>query len=379
MEIGSRDAPYDLIVIGGGPAGCAAAVKARQLGRSVLLLERAAFPRHKVCGEFVSQESLRVLEQLLVPQDRGLVSSAPRIAAARLFLDRAKIRVEILPSALSITRFELDEALWRSSMRMGADVRQATTVRAVELQHPGSEHESRFRVVTATESFSAKAVINASGRWSSLTSGAKRASLTGEHWIGLKGHFRETSRPASVDLYFFKGGYCGVQPVGTKHQDGGELVNVCAMVKSGVARSLSQVVVRDRRLAERSAKWQPVSEQVSTSPLLFHPPEPVEGSMLQVGDAAAFVDPFIGDGISLALRSGTLAGECLRKFFGGESSLAEAAADYSWRYDNCFSPVLRASSWLRRMLAWPAAVRRPALLLLESAPLVARQLVRITR
>ena len=58
---------YDLIVIGGGPAGCAAAITAAQEGASVLLQERGRFPRHKVCGEFVSAESLHVLEKLLGP------------------------------------------------------------------------------------------------------------------------------------------------------------------------------------------------------------------------------------------------------------------------------------------------------------------------
>jgi flavin-dependent dehydrogenase len=58
---------YDLIVVGGGPAGCATAISAARSGASVLLLERGRFPRHKVCGEFVSAESLELLNDLLSP------------------------------------------------------------------------------------------------------------------------------------------------------------------------------------------------------------------------------------------------------------------------------------------------------------------------
>jgi menaquinone-9 beta-reductase len=371
---------YDLIVIGGGPAGCAAALAAAGRGAGVLLLERGGFPRHKVCGEFVSAESVGLLEKLLAPDERVLIESAPRISQARLFLDGAEIRAPILPSALSITRLDLDQALWRSSIRAGVDAREASTVRAVEFLNPSTDGEPSFRVVTATESFLARAVINASGRWSSLTSRDRRASLGSERWIGLKGHFREACGPLSADLYFFEGGYCGVEPIARGNEHGrGRLVNVCAMVKSGAARSLAEVFGRDPRLEERSVNWQPVIEPVSTSPLLFHRPEPLAGYMLQVGDAAAFVDPFIGDGISLALRSGGLAGDCAAKFFRGESSLAEAAADYLRLYEKCFSPVLRASSCLRRMLHLPAPVRRPALFLLAKAPRVVQQLVKMTR
>lgn len=364
---------YDLIVIGGGPAGCAAALTTARSGASVLLLERGEFPRQKVCGEFVSAESVGVLEKLLAAEDHFLITSAPRIGEARLFFHGAEIRADILPPALSIARFDLDQALWRSSILAGADARCSSTVRAVELRN-----SSTFHVVTTTESFSAKAVINASGRWSSLTATNRRGSLRGERWIGLKGHFLETSCPDSVDVYFFEGGYCGVQPVAGRNGRGAR-VNVCAMVKSETARNLAQVFGCHPGLARRSAYWEPASEPVSTSPLVFHPPEPLTGNMLQVGDAASFVDPFIGDGISLALRSGKLAGECLREFFLGESSLEQAAAEYSELYRKFFSPVVRASSCLRGMLRWPASIRMPALQLLKRAPLLTRQLVKLTR
>ncbi len=68
---------YDLIVIGAGPAGCAAAITAARTGASVFLLERGRFPRHKVCGEFVSAESLDLLQDLLAPAHRSLIAQRP--------------------------------------------------------------------------------------------------------------------------------------------------------------------------------------------------------------------------------------------------------------------------------------------------------------
>jgi flavin-dependent dehydrogenase len=101
--------------------------------------------------------------------------------------------------------------------------------------------------------------------------------------------------------------------------------------------------------------------------------------MLQVGDAATFVDPFIGDGISLALRSGDLTAECLSRFFRNECSLESAAADYTRLYQTRLSPVFRASSRLRNLLRWPGVVRKPVLSLLEKTPAITRHFVKMTR
>jgi menaquinone-9 beta-reductase len=362
---------YDLIVVGAGPAGCAAAITARRAGAEVLLLERGRFPRHKVCGEFVSAESLNLLEGLLTPGDRALIADAPRIAQGRIFADGAEIHAAINPPAASIARFDMDCALWEACVESGIDGREDATVQAVEGQGP-------FAVRTLNRNFQAKALINATGRWSNLTSAAVRARATGERWIGLKAHFLEPHPPFSVDLYFFEGGYCGVQPVG-RQSNGSGAVNACAMVNASAATTLSDVLRLHPALRDRSRGWRALTQPVSTSPLVFHEPEPVMDGMLQVGDSATFVDPFIGDGISLALRSGALAAECLVPFFRGACELEQTANEYGQQYRKQLSHVFRTSSMLRRGLSWPQVIRRPVLSLLQRTPGLARRLVTMTR
>ena len=97
------------------------------------------------------------------------------------------------------------------------------------------------------------------------------------------------------------------------------------------------------------------------------------------GDAAGFVDPFVGDGISLALRSGALAASCLGPFFAGKTSLSEAATNYRQRYGQTLLPVFRASSKIRQMLKFPQAIRKPLLMVLEKTPAITRYAVRKTR
>ena len=363
---------YDLIVIGAGPAGCSAAIDAARNG-AVLLLERGRFPRHKVCGEFVSAESLLLLEHLLAPEYRKLISDAPRIAQARIFSDGAEIPAEINPAAASIARHDLDFALWQSALQSGVDTREQRTVQSVERTEKG------FKVSTATESFEGRALVNATGRWSSLTSAAIRERTGNHRWVGLKAHFREHNAPRSVDLYFFAGGYCGVQPVTASANGSGVIINACAMVRADVATNLNQVFAAHSALHARSCSWEPGMAQVSTSPLVFHPPEPVQDGILQAGDSATFVDPFIGDGISLALQSGNLAARSLRPFFHNECSLQQASADYARLYGQQLAPVFRASSKLRNFMKLPAFVRRPVMSLLERTPAITRSLVRMTR
>ncbi len=363
---------FDLIVIGGGPGGCAAAISAARAGAKVLLLERGKFPRHKVCGEFVSAESLDLLRHLLSPAHQRLISEAPLIPRGRIFVDNAELAAEISPPAASITRFDLDSALWDSCIQAGVEAREECTVQGVEGMGP-------FRVKTQMECFEAEAVVNATGRWSNLTRPATRTEARNERWIGLKAHFREASAPASVDLYFFDGGYCGVQPVGSSHNGSGIRINACAMVRANVASTLAEVLRCHPTLLKRSRGWTPLMDTVSTSPLVFHDPEPVQGAMLQVGDSATFVDPFIGDGISLALRSGELAAECLVSLFRSERSLEQAIAEYCRLYQERLAHVFRASSKLRNMLRWPSLVRKPVLAVLQKTPAITKQLVKMTR
>lgn len=367
-------AVFDLIVIGGGPAGTSAAITAARAGAQVLLLERGRLPRQRVCGEFVSAESLALLAGLLDRTEPGLVQGALRISQARLYFDGHAVPAQVEPAAASIARFDLDSALWRAAEDAGVTARLETSIESISGQDP-------FTVRTRDEQFHAQAVINASGRWSNLHAASSRSSPDrADKWLGVKGHFSEPSPHRSVDLYFFDGGYCGVQPVelaGTPASEG--RINACAMVRSGVARFLPEVFAQHPQLQERARTWKALIEPVTTWPLLFREPEPLEDGMLLAGDAAGFVDPFVGDGISLALRSGALAAECLGPFFQSEASLSEAASRYRQAYRERLLPVFRNSSRIRRLLGLPRPIRKTVGHLLETAPAVSRFLVRLTR
>src|SRR5271166_3522809 len=361
----SAASQLDLAIIGGGPAGSSAAITAARTGAKVGLFEARDFPRHKVCGEFVSAESLNLLAGLLqdTPGVASVFARAPAIGLMRLLLGGRVIEVELSPPGLSITRYDLDVLLWDAAQRAGAEVHSNCEV-------TGGDGAGPFTLQSSSGSYSAKAVIIAAGRWSQFT--PDRTLPPGPRWIGLKAHFREPKARPSTDLYFFENGYCGVQPVAA------DAVNACAMVRSDRATSLEQVFVLHPKLAERAAGWHALMQPVSTAPLVFREPQPVSDSMIFVGDAAAFIDPFSGDGISIALRSARVASECLCEFLLGRSSLVDAVAAYQREYDRQFAPLISAASRVRSLFSLPA-IAKPAVFELLRLPGLIPYVIRKTR
>ncbi|MGA3209986.1 MAG: NAD(P)/FAD-dependent oxidoreductase [Terriglobales bacterium] len=378
---------YDLIVIGGGPAGTAAAITAaRSPGPSgerprVLLLERGSFPRQKVCGEFVSSEALDLLRDLLGIES-GLLDRAPRITRARLLVNQRAVAFPIKPAAASIPRWDLDEALWQAAVFGGAECRERSEVESVCRSNAG------FSVATSGGEFCGRAVVDATGRWSRLRpapQSRKDGDLKRSQWIGLKAHYADSAEQdagtgklatgdwlPTTDLYFFEGGYCGVQPV-TEGR-----LNVCAMVRPDRAVRIEDVFKLHPSLRERSRDWKQVTEPVAVAPLSFAPPVAERDGVLCVGDAAGFIDPFAGDGISLALRSGKLAAESLAQCWHSGISHDEALRRYRRAYQRNFAPALRGAAHVRTALKAPPPIRAILLRMLQ-LPGVANLVVRSTR
>ena len=355
---------YDLVVAGAGPAGSSAAITAARLGARVLLLEQGHFPRHKVCGEFVSAESLELLRQLLLyaPKGSAILDEAPKIDKARMFLQGSTVEIPVLPSA-SIPRFVMDEALWCAAQAVGVDCRDGVSVESIKAN-------GEFEVTTTGGAFSAVMAIASTGRWSKLRQPTPKPRA--KKLLGVKAHFRERNPSISTDLYFFSGGYCGVQPVDEN------TVNACALVRADVATDLDAVLRLNGALAKRAKSWEPAMEPVTTSPLIFAEPEPERDGVLFAGDTAGFIDPFAGDGISLALRTGAAAAQAAMHVIAGRVTVEEALRNYRRRYEKQFLPAFRAAANARRVIGCPRPLPQFALQLLRF-PKIARAVFARTR
>jgi flavin-dependent dehydrogenase len=356
-----RLSAYDLIIAGGGPAGCAAAITAKRAlpSAKILLLEKGTYPRHKVCGEFVSPEALGLLRSLI--GDESAIATALRIEKGQLLMENTTLDVPLKPAAISLPRYQLDALLWSAALRAGVECVTGTATQV-------SRANGEYVVHLERDKLQARAVINASGRWSNLS----ESPAPKEKWIGLKAHFAEPSPPSTVNLYFFSGGYCGVQPVD------GSSVNACAMVQADVARDLASTWKQHPALQARSQSWTQLTETFATAPLVFRPPRATRDGVLLAGDAAGFIDPFLGDGISLALRSGAMAGQAVADFCAGKVIMEGARARYERAYERNLAPAFQRASHLRRLLTLPTIIRTP-LINLARLPGVAGLVFRSTR
>lgn len=147
------------------------------------------------------------------------------------------------------------------------------------------------------------------------------------------------------------------------------VLNACALVRQGAARTLADVFASDPVLSERSRNWRPLTEDFATAPVYLGPGSPVVDGVLQAGDAAGFVDPFVGDGISLALRSGVLAGRCTG---------AVNASSYASLYREAFGGIFRSTGRIRNLQDLPRFFHRWILLGI-GVPSIARRLFHETR
>jgi len=150
------------------------------------------------------------------------------------------------------------------------------------------------------------------------------------------------------------------------------------MVRPSVAKALSTVFALNRPLNERSRTWKPAGDPVSTAPLFFRAPTTSENGMLLAGDAAAFLDPFAGDGISIALHSGAIAAKALACFLRAGCTLEDAARQYDCEHRRMIQPALVNASRLRTLQSLPSTMRSAAVACLN-IPFLARAAVKRTR
>jgi menaquinone-9 beta-reductase len=370
----------DIVIIGAGLAGSGLAAALSDLGWDVLLLERDRFPRHKVCGEFLSPEAQTTLQSLKL--DAAVVGQRPvSIERVSLVSQRGRVVESPLPGpGWGLSRERLDHTLATAAQQRGVELWTETTVTRYEpcdngyLVHATRQHKA---VTIHT-----RVLIAACGRHTAAglppQASTRRRTQQG---IGVKAHFEDLPAPATVELYFFPGGYVGVGPV----EEG--LVNVCLLAGyatfAGHAKQIPAML-------DAVAKWNPAfGRRIAGGVLLpqtalavapvdaFRRATPWDG-MGCVGDAAAMIPPLCGDGMAMALRSAEICAPLANAYLAGALTRNAWAALYSQQWQAEFAQRLRVGRALQRLLAAPGLAER-LIRLGQVVPGLVKLLVRATR
>jgi flavin-dependent dehydrogenase len=320
--VGAERGALDVLILGGGLAGSAAAIALARAGRRVALLEKTMQAHDKVCGEFLSAEAIEDLRALGVdPQALGAVAIDTVRLAGCVGVSEARLPFR----ALSLTRRVLDEAMLQRAAEAGALVLRGRTVESLLRGADGwcagiAGPERAYtlaaaNVVVATGKHDLRRLPRPAGRQNDLVAFKMYFRLAREQAAALEG---------CVELALFRGGYAGLQPV----ENGA--ANLCCVVRhsrlralgGGWERLLAAMLHENAHLRERLKGAEALLARplaVSSIPYGFMRREAMADGLWAVGDQAAVIPSFTGDGMSVALHSGRLAAQM---FLGGESAMA---------------------------------------------------------
>ena len=340
---------FDVAIVGGGPAGSTCAAFCALAGLRTVVLERATFPREKVCGDCLNPASWPILRRLeLVERLRALPHA--RLERVELIGITGRRLSAALPAGenaeIAIKRSLLDELLLLRARELGAEVFENTTVTAVTPPDPRS---SRWLISTAEKSFRALVLVAADGRNSSVARLCGLLPPSMKERIALQTHLPlPEGFGERVVLEFRPEGYSGQAPVAE-----GEL-NLCLV-------SVPNKIAKLRRWAEERFEIPSDHSWRTITPLSRAPIPAGQGSLFLVGDAARVVEPFTGEGIYYALASAELAAKAILFQCDGQG-----AEEVSTAYSAAHQQLYRGRLWINRIARAAVLSPRAASLLLAA-------------
>jgi geranylgeranyl reductase family protein len=333
---------FDVAIVGAGPAGSSCAAFCALGGLRALVLEREKFPREKVCGDCLNPSCWPVLRRLGIADRARQLPHAILNTVEFIAIGGQKVIVDIAPSQenlIAMKRSLFDALLMSRARDLGAQIHEETTVTALTAVANGAG----WRIETTQgRTFAARALVGADGRNSTVARLCNLLPRPARERVALQAHI---PLPAGfgnrVVLQFLPQGYSGQAPV-----NDGEL-NLCLVSKPSNISAL-------RHWAERCFTLQPDHSWHTITPLTRIALSPAHDRLFMVGDAARVVEPFTGEGIYYALRSGELASQAIVKIIRGNYH-----ADPAGEYAKAHAAIYRGRLWVNQMSR--AAVLAPQL------------------
>src|SRR5437764_4974952 len=340
---------FDVAIVGGGPAGSTCAAFCAAAGLRTLVLEREKFPREKVCGDCINPACWPVLERLEVaPEIRncqhGLLNTVEFIG-----IGGRKLRVD-LPRGeqieIAIKRSLFDYVLLNRARALGAEVREEATV--IALDRNAADH---WKIDIVRETFAARVVVGADGRNSTVARLRNLLPRPERERVALQAHIPLPKGFGNrIVLQFLPEGYSGQAPVNDRE------LNLCLV---GTPPTISSL----RTWAEQQFKLPADQAWRTITPLTRAPISVAHENLFFIGDAARVVEPFTGEGIYYAVRSGELAAIAISKTIRGEDQQATLR-----EFARACAEMYRGRLWVNRLARAAVLSPRIASLLLRFGP-----------
>ncbi|WP_432410622.1 NAD(P)/FAD-dependent oxidoreductase [Rasiella sp. SM2506] len=343
-----QNTTFDILIIGGGLGGLIAAIV---LGKKykVLLLEKDAYPRHRVCGEYISNEVLPYLQSIGIDP---IAQGAKKIDRFEISTHQGKLIKTALPlGGFGMSRYELDNLLYKKAAEFAEIVIETCT--QVDFK------DNSFAITTKENlHYKATYVIGAFGKRSNVDKYLHRNFIQKKSpWLAVKAHYEHPFEDDVVALHNFKGGYCGLSKIENN------AVNACYLttyhsfkkVKS-IAEFQQKVLSANPFLAKFFQNANPLFEEPLTiSQISFEDKQPVENHIFMIGDAAGLIHPLCGNGMAMAIHSGKLLSEIfLQNDFNNRTILEEK---YTKIWSETFLKRLHTGRRVQGLLLQPSLTK----------------------
>ncbi|WP_326935911.1 NAD(P)/FAD-dependent oxidoreductase [Flavobacterium sp. PL11] len=338
-----------IIIVGGGLAGLTAAIHLSKLGLKVILIEKNEYPKHKVCGEYISNEVLPYLSSL----DLNIADLQP---TAITELEFSTVSGSVIESTLplggfGISRYILDEYLYNKAIFNGCIIIKDTVESIV--------FENDLFTVTTSENiiFESATVIGAFGKRSNIDQKLSRNFIQKQSpWLAVKAHYAGDFPQDLVGLHNFEGGYCGVSKVEKNS------INICYLADYKTFKKYKNIDDYQENIVFKNPHLKSVflnskmlfQKPLTISQVSFEKKQAVENHILMIGDTAGLIHPLCGNGMAMAIHSAKIVSELVIQFYNNEiKSRNDLEKKYIEQWNYNFKDRLKMGRLLSDILQKP--------------------------
>ncbi len=324
LDSENKEIMYDIIITGGGLSGLVSSIILSKAGKKVLVIEKKKYPFHRVCGEYISNETRPFLTSI------GLNFKELDVKEITKFLFTSpagrKLETDLDLGGFGISRYQLDDSLYQLAQTVGVTFLLENTVESINFQNDS------FVVKTSFETFKSRFVIGAFGKRTKLDATLQRDFFTKRSpYIGVKYHIKTDFPKDLIALHNFKDGYCGISAIE------GDRYCLCYLTTRENLRQHGTIAEMERNILWKNPHLKKIfteSEFLYEKPevineISFAPKTTIENHILMVGDSAGLITPLCGNGMAIAIHGAKLLAESILKNY-DDRKLVESNYQKLW-------------------------------------------------